>query len=203
MSLTASTMMELGTEIPSFALPDVRTGKMVRVPDQCAPGPILVMFICRHCPYVIHVQAELARIGRDYAGKVGIVAISSNDAGYVADDSPEKLKMMAEELGFNFPLCYDETQDIAIRFSAACTPDIFLFDHDRSSNAHRLAYRGQIDGSRPGNTVPVDGRDLRAAMDALLKSARPAAEQHPSTGCNIKWKAGKQPVYYHSALVKK
>jgi peroxiredoxin len=168
MSLTASTMMELGTEIPSFALPDVRTGKVVRVPEQ---GPILVMFICRHCPYVIHVKSELARIGRDYAGKVAIIAISSNDAGYVADDSPERLKEMAEEEGFNFPLCYDETQDVAISFSAACTPDIFLFDKDRS-----LAYRGQIDGSRPGNTIQVDGRDLRAAMDALLKGARPAAE---------------------------
>src|SRR5512135_3063147 len=171
MSLTASTMMELGTGIPSFALPDVRTGKMVRVPEQCAPGPILVMFICRHCPYVIHVKRELARIGRDYAGKVAIVAISSNDVGYVADDSPERLKEMAEELGFNFPLCYDETQDVATSFTAACTPDIFLFDKD-----HRLAYRGQIDGSRPGNSIPVDGRDLRAAMDALLKGSRPAAE---------------------------
>jgi peroxiredoxin len=198
MSLTASTMMELGTEIPSFSLPDVRTGEMVRVPEQCAPGPILVMFICRHCPYVIHVKSELARIGRDYAGKVAIVAISSNDVGYVADDSPERLKEMAEELAFNFPLCYDETQDVAISFSAACTPDIFLFDKDR-----RLAYRGQIDGSRPGNTVPVDGRDLRAAMDALLKGGHPPSEQRPSTGCNIKWKPGKQPVYYHSALVKK
>jgi len=203
MSLTASTMMELGTEIPSFALPDVRTGKVVRVPEQCAQGPILVMFICRHCPYVIHVKSELARIGRDYAGKVAIVAISSNDAEYVADDSPERLKAMAEEEGFNFPLCYDETQDVAISFSAACTPDIFLFDHDRSNNARRLAYRGQIDGSRPGNGIPVDGRDLRAAMDALLKGSRPAAEQRQSTGCNIKWKPGKQPVYYHSALVNK
>src|ERR1044071_2921537 len=107
MSLTASTMMELGTVIPSFSLLDVRTGQLVNVPQQCAPGPILVMFICRHCPYVIHVKGELARIGRDYAGKVAIVAISSNDAGYVPEDSPERLKEMAEELGFNFPLCYD------------------------------------------------------------------------------------------------
>src|SRR5437773_9120293 len=127
MSLTASTMMDLGTEIPSFALPDVSSGRMVRPPNQ---GPILVTFICRHCPYVIHVKSELARIGKDYAGKVAIIAISSNDAGYVADDSPERLKEMAEELGFNFPLCYDETQDVATRFTAACTPDIFLFDMD-------------------------------------------------------------------------
>jgi peroxiredoxin len=202
MSLTASTMMELGTEIPSFALPDVRTGKMVRVPEhidqQDAPGPILVVFICRHCPYVIHIKSELARIGRDYAGKVAIIAISSNDAGYVADDSPEKLKEMAEDLDLNFPLCYDETQDVATSFTAACTPDIFLFDKN-----HRLAYRGQIDSSRPGNNFPVDGRDLRAAMDALLNGASPTADQRPATGCNIKWKPGKQPVYYHSALVNK
>jgi peroxiredoxin len=202
MSLTASTMMELGTEIPSFALPDVRTGKMVRVPEhidqQGAPGPILVMFICRHCPYVIHVKSELARIGRHYAGRVAIIAISSNDAGSVPDDSPEKLKEMAEDLDLNFPLCYDETQDVATSFTAACTPDIFLFDKN-----HRLAYRGQIDSSRPGNNFPVDGRDLRAAMDALLNGASPTADQRPATGCNIKWKPGKQPVYYHSALVNK
>ena len=198
MSLTASTMMDLGTAIPSFALPDVRTGKIVRVPEQCAPGPILIMFLCRHCPYVIHVRNELARIGRDYAGKVSIVGISSNDAAYAADDSPEKLKEMAEELSLSFPLCYDETQAVAASFTAACTPDIFLFDKD-----HRLAYRGQLDGSRPGNAIPVDGRDLRNAMDALLRGSRPAAEQRPSTGCNIKWKAGKQPSYYHTALVKK
>jgi hypothetical protein len=147
---------------------------------------------------VIHVKNELARIGRDYAGKVAIVAISSNDAGSVAEDSPDRLKEMAEELSFNFPLCYDETQEVAIRFSAACTPDIFLFDKDK-----KLAYRGQLDGSRPGNSVQVDGRDLRAALDALLKGARPASAQQPSTGCNIKWKPGKQPVYYHSALVNK
>ena len=200
MSLTASTMMELGTAIPSFSLPEVRTGKMVRVPEGLTPqgAPILVMFICRHCPFVIHVRNELARIGRDYAGKVAIIAISSNDAGSVADDSPERLKAMAEELSFTFPFCYDETQDVAIRFSAACTPDIFLFDKDQ-----KLAYRGQLDGSRPSNSVQVDGRDLRAAMDALLKGARPAAAQQPSTGCNIKWKPGKQPAYYHSALVNK
>lgn len=187
--------MELGTEISSFALPDVRTGKIVRVSEQ---GPVLIMFICNHCPYVIHVKSELARIGRDYAGKVAIIAISSNDVAYAAEDSPEKLKEMAEALSLSFPLCYDESQDVALSFTAACTPDIFLFDKDR-----RLAYRGQIDGSRPGNTVPVDGRDLRAAMDALLKGGRPLADQRPATGCNIKWKPGKQPAYYYSALVNK
>jgi thiol-disulfide isomerase/thioredoxin len=195
MSLTASTMMELGTEISSFALPDVRTGKIVRVPEQ---GPVLIMFICNHCPYVIHVKSELARIGRDYAGKVAIIAISSNDVAYAAEDSPEKLKEMAEALSLSFPLCYDESQDVALSFTAACTPDIFLFDKDR-----RLAYRGQIDGSRPGNTVPVDGRDLRAAMDALLKGGRPLADQRPATGCNIKWQPGKQPAYYCALVNKK
>jgi len=195
MSLTASTMMELGTEISSFALPDVRTGKIVRVPEQ---GPILIMFVCNHCPYVIHVKGELARIGRDYASKVAIIAISSNDVAYAAEDSPKKLKEMAEALSLSFPLCYDESQDVALSFTAACTPDIFLFDKDR-----RLAYRGQIDGSRPGNTVPVDGRDLRAAMDALLKGGRPLADQRPATGCNIKWKPGKQPAYYCALVNKK
>jgi len=199
MSLTASTMMELGTEIPSFALPDVSSGQIVRPPEQGPKqSPILVMFICRHCPYVIHIKKELAKIGKDYAGKVAIIAISSNDVGYVAEDSPERLKAMVQEEGFVFPLCYDETQEVAIQFGAACTPDIFLFDKDR-----KLAYRGQLDGSRPGNSIPVDGRDLRAAMEALLKGGRPGAEQRPSTGCNIKWKPGKQPAYYHSALVNK
>ena len=190
MSLTASTMMELGTEIPVFALPNVSNGQMVGPPEHGKnQGPILVMFICRHCPYVIHIKRELAKIGKDYAGKAAIIAISSNDVGYVAEDSPERLKAMAEEEGFVFPLCYDETQEVAIRFGAACTPDIFLFDKDR-----KLAYRGQLDGSRPGNSVPVDGRDLRAAMNALLKGERPSAEQRPSTGCNIKWKPGKRPT---------
>jgi hypothetical protein len=141
------------------------------------------MFICRHCPFVVHVKGELARIGRDYADKVDIIAISSNDATYRSDDSPERLKQIADENGFVFPLCYDEAQDVARSFGAACTPDFFLFDAER-----RLAYRGQLDGSRPGNRVPVDGRDLRAAMDALLSGGRPTEQQRPSAGCNIKWK---------------
>ena len=198
MSLTASTMMELGSDLPAFSLPDVRTGRTVFFPGAATGNPILVMFICRHCPYVVHVKGELARIGRDYAGKVDIAAISSNDAGYVEEDSPEGLKEMAEESGFLFPLFYDESQDVAKSFGAACTPDFFLFDADR-----RLAYRGQLDSSRPGSKIPVDGSDLRAAMDALLNGESPSEQQRPSTGCNIKWKAGNQPVYYHSALVKK
>ena len=196
MPLAASTMMELGSEIPPFALPDVSTGRTVRVPEDCAPGPILVMFICRHCPYVIHVKSELAQIGKEYSSEVSIFAMSSNDASRVADDSPESLKEMARAEGFVFPLCFDESQEVAARFSAACTPEFFLFDTDA-----RLAYRGQLDGSRPGNNVPVDGRDLRAAIDALLKGGRPSSAQRPSTGCSIKWKPGNQPVYFQSTLV--
>lgn len=190
MALTASTMMELGTELPAFSLADVRTGQQVFFPGPLSGKPILVMFICRHCPFVIHVKSELAKIGRDYADKVFIAAISSNDATYVPEDSPDRLKQMANETGFEFPLFYDESQDVAKSFGAACTPDFFLFDQ-----ARQLAYRGQLDASRPSNGIPVDGRDLRAAMDTLLSGGRPDEVQRPSTGCNIKWKAGNQPAY--------
>jgi hypothetical protein len=141
------------------------------------------MFICRHCPFVIHVRDEIARLGRDYAGKADIIAISSNDAVNYPDDAPERLKLMAEELDFRFPFCYDATQEVAKEFGAACTPDFFLYDQ-----SHKLAYRGQLDGSRPGNGIPVNGSDLRAALDALLAGGRPSATQYPSLGCNIKWK---------------
>jgi peroxiredoxin len=188
-------MLDLGTPAPSFSLPDVRTGQQVTPTNN--GRPLLVMFICKHCPFVVHVREELARLGKDYAGKVDIVAISSNDAETYPEDSPASLKKMADELGFNFPLCYDETQEVAQAYTAACTPDFFLFDRD-----HKLAYRGQLDGSRPSNQVPVDGRDLRAAMDALLAGGTPSATQYPSIGCNIKWKVGKQPAYFESALVK-
>jgi len=190
-------MATLGTALPSFSLKDVRTGKMVDCPGTMSGRPVLVMFLCRHCPFVVHVREEIARLGRAYAGKVDIIGISSNDAVSHPADSPENLKAMAEELGFTFPLCYDETQEVAQRFTAACTPDFFLYDA-----SHKLAYRGQLDGSRPGNGVPVDGRDLRAALDALLSGGRPSAAQYPSIGCNIKWKAGAQPEYFATALVK-
>ncbi|MEP6960466.1 MAG: thioredoxin family protein [Acidobacteriota bacterium] len=195
MSLTASTMMDLGTQLPSFSLPDVRTAKLVS--PSPSERPLLVMFICRHCPFVVHVRGELAKLGHDYQNKVDIIAISSNDAANYPDDSPARLKEMADELGFTFPLCHDESQKVALQFTAACTPDFFLFDA-----SHRLAYRGQLDASRPRNTVPVDGRDLRAAMDALLAGSKPTADQLASVGCNIKWKAGQQPKYFQSALVK-
>jgi peroxiredoxin len=195
MALTASTMMDLGTLAPSFSLPDVRTGNTIS--PVRSGRPLLVMFICKHCPFVVHVREELARIGRDYASTVDIVAISSNDAQSYPDDSPANLKKLADDLGFTFPLCHDESQEVAKEYTAACTPDFFLFDAE-----HRLAYRGQLDGSRPSNAIAVDGRDLRAAMDALLAGKRPAATQMPSIGCNIKWKAGQQPEYFASALVK-
>ena len=142
------------------------------------------MFICRHCPYVVHVRQELAKLGVDYADKsVGIVAISSNDAEAYPEDSPESLEQMALELGFRFPFLYDESQDVARAYDAACTPDFFLFDAGR-----KLVYRGQLDGSRPGNSIPVTGRDLRAAIDAVLADQPVNPNQKPSLGCNIKWK---------------
>ena len=196
MSLTASTMLDLGVQAPPFSLPDVRTGKMIS-PERSG-RPLLVIFLCKHCPFVVHVREELARIGKDYAGKVDIIAISANDAVTYPVDSPENLKAMADELGFTFPVCFDETQEVAKAYTAACTPDFFLFDA-----AHALAYRGQLDGSRPSNNVAVDGHDLRAAMDAVLADETPVAQQMPSIGCNIKWKAGQQPEYFASALVKK
>lgn len=185
MALTESTMMlGLGVEAPDFALSDVVTGKTVRRDDFRGKSGLLVMFICTHCPYVKHVEKGLAALGEDYAGKpMGIVAISSNDAEMYPDDSPEGLKKQAERLGFRFPYLYDETQQVAKAYKAACTPDFFLFDAD-----FKLAYRGQFDTSRPGNGKPVTGEDLRAAMDAVLAGKTVSADQRPSIGCNIKWK---------------
>jgi thiol-disulfide isomerase/thioredoxin len=183
MALTPSNMLGLGTIAPGFSLPDVVSGRSVSLDTFKADAPLLVMFICRHCPYVRHVQQELARVGRDYQGRAGIVAISANDAARYPDDAPGSLKEMAVELGFAFPLCYDERQDTAKAYAAACTPDFFLFDKSR-----RLVYRGQLDDSRPGNGKPVTGADLRAALDAVLAGRPVATEQRPSLGCNIKWK---------------
>jgi peroxiredoxin len=183
MSLTESTMLELGTQAPDFRLPDVTSGKTIALSDLGGKA-LLVMFICRHCPYVKHVQNELARLGTDYAGKsLGIVAISSNDAATYPDDAPDSLRAMAAENGFNFPFLYDESQQVARAYSAACTPDFFLFDEARD-----LAYRGQLDDSRPGNGKPVTGHDLRAAIETLLSGGTVDPNQRPSVGCNIKWK---------------
>jgi len=176
-------MLPLGTKMPSFELPDVVTGKTISSDQVEGKTGVLVMFICAHCPYVIHLQKELARLGRDYAGSgISIIAISANDAVNYPDDSPEKLKSMAVELGFQFPFCYDETQQTAKAFTAACTPDFFLFD-----SSGKLVYRGQFDESRPGKGIPT-GRDLRDAMDALLAGSSVNPDQKPSVGCNIKWK---------------
>ena len=169
---------------PGFQLPDVVTGSAVSRKDVAGPKGMLAMFICRHCPFVKHVQDELARIGRDYAGRgVGIVAISANDVTSHPEDSPTKLAYQAKELQFNFPYLFDESQDVARAYDAQCTPDFFLYDAQG-----RLVYRGQLDDSRPGNDIPVTGSDLRAALDALIAGRPIPAEQRPSIGCNIKWR---------------
>lgn len=192
MSLTPSRMLDLGTQAPDFQLPDVVSGQTISLSTFADRQALLVMFICQHCPFVKHVQTQLAQLGQDYAEtSLGIVAISSNDVVNYPNDSPQYLKTMAESLGFNFPLCYDESQSVAKAYSAACTPDFFLFDAQR-----QLAYRGQLDDSRPSNDKPVNGKDLRAAIDALLAGQRPSPHQKPSIGCNIKWKPGNSPTYY-------
>lgn len=192
MAATPSTMLALGTRAPDFNLPDVVSEKKISLATFSDGKALLVMFICRHCPFVKHVERELARLGRDYAGKsVGIVAISSNDAESHPADAPDSLKAMALELEFTFPLCFDATQEVAKAYTAACTPDFFLFDR-----ARRLVYRGQLDDSRPGNNKPVTGRDLRAALEAVLADRPVAANQKPSLGCNIKWKPGRAPPYF-------
>ena len=192
MALTPSTMLALGTEAPDFSLKDVVSGKMISLDTFQGKAGVLVMFICKHCPYVVHVKDELARLGRDYAQKsVGIAAISANDVTTHPDDSPENLKAMAQELKFAFPFCYDPSQETAQAYTAACTPDFFLFNRDR-----KLVYRGQLDDSRPGNGKPLNGKDLRAAIDAVLAGTPVSPDQKPSVGCNIKWKQGNEPDYY-------
>ncbi len=192
MVLTPSTMMELNTQAPDFSLLDVVSGNTMKLEDFGESEALLVMFICSHCPYVIHVKDELARLGRDYErAPIAIVAVSSNDAEKYPDDSPENLRKMARELDFRFPLLFDEDQSVAKAFGAACTPDFFLFDEDR-----KLVYRGQLDDARPGSDVPVTGSDLRGAIDAVLEGRPVAGDQKPSMGCNIKWKPGNEPSYF-------
>ena|SRR5688572_7923442 len=194
MAATPSTMLELGTTAPDFDLPDT-TGpgmsRRVRLDDFKGKRGLLVMFICNHCPFVKHVRDELARIGNEYQSRgLGIVAISSNDVANYPDDSPGKMAEEARAAGYSFPYLYDETQEVARAYRAACTPDFFLFDNDR-----RLAYRGQLDDARPKNNSPVTGRDLRAAIDAVLDGRPVTGQQMPSIGCNIKWKPGGAPAY--------
>lgn len=192
MALTPSTMLALGTKASDFDLPDVISGRRISLATFTGKQALLVLFICRHCPYVQHIKNALARLGKEYAGKdAGIVAISANDAEHYPDDAPASLKAFATEEGFAFPLCYDESQAVAKAYTAACTPDFFLFDAQR-----RLVYRGQFDDSRPGNGQPVTGRDLRAAMDAALAGRAVSQDQRPSIGCNIKWKSGNAPAYF-------
>lgn len=191
MALTSSTMLPLGAKAPDFSLPDTN-GKTVSLADFGGAPALLVMFICNHCPYVKHIREGLAKLTREYQEKcVAVVAISSNDVASYPADSPE---MMAEEVvsaGYVFPYLYDESQEVAKAYHAACTPDFFLFDRDR-----KLVYRGQMDESRPGNGKPVTGADLRAALDAVLANKPVSAEQKPSIGCNIKWIAGREPAYF-------
>ncbi len=184
-------MLPLGTIAPDFELPNV-DGRTVDYAAAAGPKGTVVMFICNHCPFVKHVADQLAALGRDYMpGGIGFAAISSNDVSHFPADSPEQMVAEADELGYLFPYLYDETQKVAKDYRAACTPDFYLFDADR-----RLVYRGQLDPSRPGSDVPVTGKDLRAAVDAILAGRPPLTEQVPSLGCNIKWKAGHEPDYY-------
>jgi peroxiredoxin len=192
MAATPSTMLELGTPAPSFSLPDVVTHRSVSLSDFAGGKALLVMFICHHCPFVKHIKEELARIGRDYAGReLSMVAISSNDPAVSSDDSPEGLARMVADWGLMFPVLYDENQDVAKSYEAACTPDFFVFD-----SARRLVYRGQLDDSRPGNGKPLTGADLRAAIEAALAGREVSAQQKPSLGCNIKWRPGNAPAYF-------
>lgn len=185
---TPSTMAPLGTAAPAFTLPDT-DGRRVSLVDYAGAPALLVMFICNHCPYVQHIRSGLADFAREYEPKgLGVVAISANDPEQYPDDGPDAMREEKRRAGYVFPYLFDADQDVAKRYGAACTPDFFLYDADR-----RLVYRGQFDDSRPGNGVPVTGSDLRAAVDAVLAGERPAADQKPSIGCNIKWKPGNAP----------
>ncbi len=190
---TPSTMLPLGTLAPEFELPNV-DGRTIDFAAAAGSKGTVVMFICNHCPFVKHVADQLAALGRDYLGRgIGFAAISSNDVSMHPADSPEQMVREAEDRGYPFPYLYDQTQEVAKAYHAACTPDFYLFDAGR-----KLVYRGQLDASRPGGEIPVTGQDLRAAIDALLAGQPPVADQIPSLGCNIKWKAGNEPPYFHA-----
>ncbi len=199
MAMTPSTMLALGTRAPHFALPDT-SGELVSLDDLRGAEALVVMFICNHCPYVKHVAPQLAQLARDYKDKpVRFVAINSNDVDTYPQDSPARMEEEKAARGYTFPYLYDATQEVALAFTAACTPDLFVFDRDLT-----LAYRGQLDSTRPTRLGPghydhsnaPDGRDLRAAIDALLDGRRPDERQQPSIGCNIKWKPGNEPEYF-------
>ncbi len=192
MAETPSTMLPLGTSAPTFVLPDTRSGKSVSLADFKDAPALLVAFICNHCPYVKHIQKQFAALVKEYQARgVAVVAINSNDVENYPDDSPEKMAEESKHAGYTFPYLYDETQQVAKAYRAACTPDLYLFDR-----AHRLVYRGQFDDSRPGNGRPITGADLRAALEAVLASRVVPANQQPSMGCNIKWKRQSAPDYF-------
>ncbi len=184
MALTESNMLTLGTKAPDFTLPDTVSGKDISLSEIRSDKATVIMFLCNHCPYVIHVNPEIVRLAKEYQEKgAGFAAISSNDVAKYPQDGPEEMKKHAARVGYPFPYLYDESQDAARAYDAACTPDFYVFDSEL-----RLAYRGRLDGSRPGNGFPLTGEDLRAALDAVLAGGPAAGEQYPSAGCNIKWK---------------
>lgn len=184
MALTESKMLPLGAKAQDFKLPDTISGKDISLSDVQSDKATVIMFLCNHCPYVIHVNPEIVRLAREYQEKgVGFVAISSNDVAKYPQDGPEEMKKHAEKVGYPFPYLYDESQETARAYDAACTPDFYVFDGRMC-----LAYRGRLDGSRPNNDVPLTGENLRAALDAVLAGAPAPEKQYPSAGCNIKWK---------------
>lgn len=189
---TESTMLPLGTTAPSFSLEDVVSGNIITLDDFKDKQGLLVLFICQHCPFVKHVENELGKIGQDYVSKdLGILAISANSIETHPQDDPDNMREQVKRANFNFPYAYDATQEVAKSYTAACTPDFFLFDSDL-----KLAYRGQLDDSRPGNEQPINGKDLRAAIDQLLLGQSIPDSQRPSIGCNIKWAPGNAPTYF-------
>ena len=198
MVLTPSTMKQLGTSAPDFELKDVTSGRAVSLSSLSVKKATLIMFICRHCPYVQHIKDGLSSLDKDYRGKdIAIVAISANDAANYPDDAPGSLKEFVKEQRYSFPFLYDETQEVAKKYTAACTPDFFLYENavGATGQSPLLVYRGQMDDSRPGNGKPVTAKDLRAAIDALLAGKPVSKEQKASIGCNIKWKKGNEPSY--------
>lgn len=189
---TASTMLELGTLAPDFSLTDIVSGQPFSLDSFKGAKGLLVMFICQHCPFVKHIENELGKIGHDYVPQeISVVAISSNSLETHPQDSPDNMKNQVERADFNFPYLFDETQEVAKRYTAACTPDFFLFD-----SSFKLAYRGQLDDSRPGNDIPVTGEDLRRALDNVVQGTLISPAQKPSIGCNIKWAPGNEPDYF-------
>lgn len=189
---TESTMLPLGTAAPAFTLEDVVSGKALSLETFQGKKGLLIMFICQHCPFVIHVEQELSRIGQEYVPQgVGILAISANSIETHPQDSPDNLRAQVKRAGFNFSYAYDATQEVAKSYTAACTPDFFLFDSDL-----KLAYRGQLDDSRPGNDKPVTGSDLRTALNTIVAGETVSETQKPSIGCNIKWAPGNEPAYF-------